>query len=48
MIKLTLGIIIGAIAAGYYFDSNTTKELVTNGISYIEQITEWIKIKLNS
>jgi hypothetical protein len=48
MIKLTLGMIIGAIAAGYYFDSEATKELVTNGVTHIEQAIEWIKIKLKS
>jgi hypothetical protein len=48
MIKLTIGILIGAIAAGYYFDSETTKELVSSGITHIEQAIEWIKIKLDS
>lgn len=48
MIKLTIGILIGAIAAGYYFDSAGTKELVSNGITHIEQAIEWIKIKIKS
>ena len=48
MIKLTMGILIGAIAAGYYFDSETTKDLVSVGIEQIDQAIQWIKIKLDS
>ena len=48
MIKLTMGILIGAMAAGYYFDSETTKGLVSDGIIHIEQAIQWIKFKINS
>ena len=48
MIRLTIGILIGAIGSGYYFDSETTKTLVMDGIEQANILLDWLSVKIDS